>query len=828
MTSSLNKEKVVDFIEKYPHDSSFSLINSNKSLIVKPGNSNSGGNSGEVIPNPTIPKCSVGLAGESGNPKDFNTLLSMWSSSTDRSKLNPIALMRLWASIYRTYEDWVKNIYYAYPSNTSSFNPTRSRVDVTQYNVEFQDSKGNYSKWDKDSKTYTKFTEGYFLNILYNFSNPIDIYNNKISSGDVPFTNTYFDPQATKLKSIGGEVIPSVISGTIYKNELVNKILKLTGSVNNDGQSAFLNNIKTTELGIVSNFYVYKKSDGVKCYPSNFSTSTPMEVIERIAINFPDSNTTPATSYPRFIADKVSTPYSLHTQMEYGPYKLTISFPNPTEVASIFLPGTCRKGQTNAPVPAIDDCFFQNFVIRTSIDGTTYDEELNYKNFYNDNKDTLTTYTSANGSATWMSSSKPNKEYISTDGVNGSNGDFSRSIPSNIKLVTVVKGTNYNNYSNIPNYQIGDVILGNTKTIIPVVRNSDGVTINAELTSFSTTPVGTTLNQNQFSYGSLFTINPYNPNCINNWKLIDPLNSEVIVSGTFNFNVLHKGRYIKKLEVEFGPNNVAAGNTFNLGYCHPFIEGWELKFDSINIGTNNFLSYSQVNFNDSFYSTTNPTNYSLGALTILNPIAQEIFNLKNITDNSLKWRLLPYILPKTNINLRQNIITNPTLKGNFDTFSFTEDYLSNALIDIPTTLSELQDNENTANALGINPVIYWYKIKLSDLLTELINHTKATCLKTWRLTANYSVSNFKDYTNLILQVQPEEQDVRFLPGTVITNNSTKVVNNSIQVYYIAESYIDIDTNKAAGEMWFLSGGGYTSVTLADNILSTLIDQIVGN
>ena len=158
-------------------------------------------------------------------------------------------------------------------------------------------------------------------------------------------------------------------------------------------------------------------------------------------------------------------------------------------------------------------------------------------------------------------------------------------------------------------------------------------------------------------------------------------------------------------------------------------------------------------------------------------------------------------------------------------FEYTEDYLDHKLLRLPNDEAELNEHITLSKQLNRTPHIYWYNLRVNELLNELINHCKNTCLKFWRLNYTYSVSNYNDYSELVLDVQPETRDIRKVGGTRI-NYSGGIENNSIQTFVIAEANVDIEKSISPGELWFLSGGGYTSVDLASNILSEYIDNLL--
>ncbi|MCM0592079.1 MAG: hypothetical protein KA716_18495, partial [Gloeotrichia echinulata DEX184] len=83
MSNPLHKNKVIQFIKRYPNSEDFSLTTGNQPLT-------------ESSNNTFKPGCSVGLSGKAGNPDNFNDLIDMWvADGLVRNNINPYGLMRL-------------------------------------------------------------------------------------------------------------------------------------------------------------------------------------------------------------------------------------------------------------------------------------------------------------------------------------------------------------------------------------------------------------------------------------------------------------------------------------------------------------------------------------------------------------------------------------------------------------------------------------------------------------------------------------------------------------------------------------------------------------
>lgn len=887
MTNPLRKERVKKFVERFPHDSGFQLLDLNRSIIVRPGDE---GEVGDPNIADEFARCSVGLTGTDGNPKDFNALLTMWNDPEDRKLLNPIALMRLWASIYRTYFGWVKRTRRLFPTQDSSLSLITRGVDSSRdYKVVFRDGTGTVSSWNPSNNSISgSFVEGYLARGQF----------------FAPKNFTFF---SNSLIQTAGRLIQNVTGTyTQFNDTTINTV----GYTVQGGKPVdqYFNGNSTTESGLAGSpsFAIpFQTSFGVSSFYNVESSTTPVEIKEVILTNkektlpspeqfgFTDGEPPTNITPPGYVL--LNKPYNLIAPMSVGPYTVTIEFDEPTAFDDILFP--TPRLEVRSPITAT----ISSFVLRSSIDGITYDEELNFGDYYNaqndpdftnnlsdnlfilsdnyyslDNKNNF----NLNSYSTRYTKNRPIKvrDELAPSELNweknlkyfyypdGDTEDFAilneedplpNKTPSGRPFnayISQVKDANWNNhtYSGVPTYSKNQSIVGHTAVSVPIVKN--GISQTATFRAYysnsfhylvayrvndSTSPFSTS-NQNWKVYdykgdpdiqeGSGLT--PLSLRVLSHnsgkshkenrrWELIDE-DGELIKYGYFNFNISNPTRYVKKIEIEYGANDASLLTQRFIGYHHPVVRG--VKQTTGTSSTSNFLGYNQVDFNDNFYTDTNPELYTLSSYQVNDLIAQNSF-LNLDLSNLLKWKLLPYTLPYNTPLLRTALNNIDFVLTDLEVgFEPDEDYLDNTMLRLPADEAELNEHITLSLQLNKDPVTYWFRLRCNELLNELVSYCKNTCLKFWRISPVFSVSNYLDYTELNLDIQPETRDIRSIPLTV--DRFGELRNTAIQTYLISSGAVDIENSTAAGQLWFLSGGGYTSVDLASNILSEFIDNIL--
>lgn len=718
MTNPLNRNKVIRFIKDYPHESSFSLINTDKSIIVRPGDpGETGTNSGDIIPDSNIPGCSVGLFGREGNPVDFNTIIDWWLDNNQRYKLNPIALMRLWASLYRTYFGYVKITSRVYPGPNSALVIRSRRVDpATDYSVEFEDGAGNISVWDATTGQFS----GGFVKGLLEFSALYETEPPTEQTLPIPIrsvqtiTGTFVEAQGIK-PNVGGAEYNEVITEAINKNILIKGLTGKPITVPRQGSTGTISNIGMTH-------------------------TDPVLVKRRIR-RAPEQDTNGAKTY---YYDEVETPYSLIARTNQGPYRLTITFTSPTSIDRIFYRG--------------DNSSFR---LSTSVDGTNFDEVLNFDNY------------------------------------NGITESFTGVVRTTSTPSTI--------YSNLPTLTIGSTFT--TGTTFNITKN--GTPTTAIITASQ--PYNYDVNK-QLTDGHLGFLNRYN-NSDRTWQLKEVGTNTTIQSGQFDYEIFSPNRLVRVLVLEYGDTT--------LGYGHPIIDGF-ISNPTPTTKTN-FKAYSQIDFTEQYYTDNNPENYTIGSTQIIDNLAFNAYQTTTL-DNVQKWKYLPLTLPFNSPTLRNDLNRISILLNNLDPeFEYTEDYASNRLIRLPNSPAEWSEHLTLSQQLRRNPVLYWHNLRFSEVLNDLINYCRTTCLKFWRIDPSLSVFNYKDYTENVLDIEPETRDIRDLTG--VSAGAGRVNPVAIQTFSLIEGTADIETSSAR-DLWFLSGGGYTNVNLPSNILSEYIDTLI--
>ena len=645
MTNPLNRNKVIRFIRDYPHESSFSLINSDKSIIVRPGDpGETGTNSGDIIPDSNIPGCSVGLFGREGNPKDFNTIIDWWLDPDQRYKLNPIALMRLWASLYRSYFGYAKITRRLYPTSTSTVNVISREIDPAKdYSIELTSGLGNKYTWDATTQQYSGFLTGLVPYSIQGIPggterndlrvvNHQKIYSDILGSYQEGYINSTYNVAPRDPAPIVGGVIDGETITAFYNKDIIFKppigdikyIPHLTP-----------NNELRSDLDLTYNFI-----DPV-------SVKRRIVLLRHTSDPYPTFNLGGLKQYFYQIFDEVNLPYSLIINRTQGPFELKITFTNPATINKFVLPNSINNINT----------------AKVSLDEVNYQTVSVSKNQY---------------------------------------------------------------YANKLDYT------GKVKSII----------------------------------------------------------------------------------FEFNP-------TTTFEYGHPLFSG--IIQDSTSVSKEDFQTYGNVDFTDNYYSNTNPESYSIGSLSIEDELAKKAYD--NLTiDNTTKWKWLPLTLPFNNPSLRGDINNLKVVLDGFDpTFEYEEDYASNRLIRLPNSPAEWDEHVILSNQLNRNPVAYWHNLRFSEVLNDLINYCRTTCLKFWRISPGLSVSNYKDYTENVIDIEPETRDIRDLTG--VSAGAGRINPVAIQTFSLVEGSADIETSSAK-DLWFLSGGGYTNVNLPSNILSEYIDTLI--
>jgi hypothetical protein len=808
MPNPLRKEKVIDFVKRYPHDSGFQLLNSARSIIVRPGQEEGDQQVGDSNIPDNFAQCSVGLVGTEGNPEDFNDLLTMWKDGTERSKLNPIALMRLWAAIYRTYYGWVRATSRLFPSATSNLSVVTRRLNpATDYSVTFQDGAANIYTWTPSLNTSSGFVEGYLQGSGTEGAVGIGAHAYAISPLTIGKNST--------VQDTGGALVQTPLGS--FSNPQ-NGEINVTGQPTRAGLvTAYYNNSSAINTGILGgqHYVPFLSPTGITYYYGAENTATPIDISEVILTannvlwfsDVPDNDTDIA--YVKF-----QKPYNLIAPMSVGPYKLTLVFDEPITLENLHIP---HNFTSDAEV-------VNAFVMRSSFDGITYDEEVNYGDYYNTyntQTDSINgplffgTSTSIGGSSTVIPNARTFNAYITQV--------YTRNTPA---------GT----YTGVPTYSVNQAIVGHTNVSVSITKNGvpQTATFRAYAAETDRSIAGYTLSESiaqQASEDDKLSFNilsPYAEQRRRLWELVDE-DDEIIIMGFFDFSIMNPNRIIKSLEIEFGPNNVGNSTSLFIGYTHPVVVGTKQTLTSTT--TSNLLTYSQVDLDDAFYTTNNPESYSLTGFTINDLIAQNAYQGLSLT-NKLKWTFLPLTLPYNTSLLRTALSNIDFVLTDLEPgFEPDEDYLDNTMLRLPNDQAEWDAHVTLAEQLNRDPVRYWLRLRTNEVLNELINHCKGTCLKFWRLSREFSVRNYQDYTELNLDIQPETRDVRSLPftqGLGIANSNLRegIENLSIQTYLIADGAVDIEDNPAPGQLWFLSGGGFTSVDLASNILSEFIDNLL--
>ncbi|MBC1235915.1 hypothetical protein [Nostoc sp. 2RC] len=726
MAAPLHKNKVIQFIERYPHDEDFTLTQGNTPLAN--GNTTTSFN----------PGCSVGLSNEAGNPSDFNALIDMWvAGGLTRNNLNPFALMRLWAATYRTYYHWCKSVTRPYSNPASSTVVTQNRLlNLNEYEVKFTSNLN--SGTIEDTQLTGSFTQG------------------KYDSGSGEYGIKRVSTAGSFKEITLAPYIPSVLF----------------------------------EVADVS---------------ANLLTSLPVGGIAAL--------------------------YG-------GPVKCELIFDSAVDIDAVLIPPP-----SNVADPALPETtnpfnwfFPSNFKIRSSYDGVNYTSSLEYNKFITALNQLVQTAVSPDKYYDWRqilytSTSTVSYPALITAINNASNYSSSTTAKANLETWSTSLATNISTYGFIndtpfptkvksisykdPSYDLSSFVVSR-----PLKGHEiEVVTINKSSTP-KTCIVRTWFKQNgvsRYTNGTSSTLIPlqYRTNALapldyGYFEVIDIASGGgIICQGVCESPISMKG--VRALELTSG----VVDNTTLRPYLasFPYVKG---TIKSIVTQLNNNLTIGNYTptYTDAYWTTYSPESFDIGSVTFSDSIAKSAFDLLGYTGSNLnKWKLMPYTLPTSSVFLESQIKSSSATVRNVPTsFSYTEDYINNKIIPLPTS-TELTQYQTDAEARGLDPVVYYFRVKFSAFLKELINYCKSTCLKFWQYSSsNRSVSNFETYTADALQF-----DNATLPvGDVIASG--------VKVYEIVTSgQFDIESNLPAGRLWFLSGGNSSRIDIDIAVLQQLLD-----
>ncbi|XZF63856.1 MAG: hypothetical protein ACSI46_03720 [Gloeotrichia echinulata DVL01] len=743
MSNPLHKNKVIQFIKRYPNSEDFSLTTGNQPLT-------------ESSNNTFKPGCSVGLSGKAGNPENFNDLIDMWvAGGLVRNNINPYGLMRLWAATYRTYYDWCRTVKRPY------FNPVGSTISTQQRLLSLDEYEVKYTA--------------------------------NLNSGSI------------NGKTITGAFAKARRAGTGSSN----RTLKYDDATKND-------EYLLTPYIPESLYSTYEEANGT--------------AIPYTRIDFP--------------VGTIGTLYG-------GPIKCELLFNTSVDVDSILI-GHHQGGSSNTASPSAPEginpfnwFFPSNFKLRVSYDGVNYNGDFNYNSIINNlnqlvftNKtnntpinpfdwrqisslsisstypDLITTLNNTSNYSSSVNSRTNLNTYLSNDPDPASPTSLNQTtygFPNDTPFTTRIKSIT----STIPGYDlsqfsVGRPLKGHEVEVVTVTQGSTPKTCIVR-TWFRQDSVPRKLSSGssnvqfipaEYETNALFALN------YGYFEVID-LSSGRICTGTCDPPFSFKG--VRALELTSGIND-------NL-LIRPYLAGMIRVRGSIKSFTTTFTGPSSTsnytpNYLDSYWTNNSPQTFTLGGTQFSDEIANKAFLTVNYTGSNVdKWKRLPYTLPNSGIFLDNEVrLSSITIKNVPIDFDYTEDYINNKIISLPTD-QELIDFETEALGLGRDPVLHYFRTKISAFLLELINYCKSTCLKFWQYGASTrSVSYYKTYTSQVLQI-----DNLGLP-------LDSLISSTIKVYEIPTGGdFDIERSDPAKRMWFLSGGEATRVDVDIAVLQKLLD-----
>jgi hypothetical protein len=727
MSNPLHKNKVVQFIKRYPNSEEFVLTTGNTPLSQGSANSFN-------------PGCTVGLAGQSGNPTNFNDLIDMWvAGGLVRNNINPFGLMRLWAAAYRTHYDWCRTVKRPY------FNPVSSTVNTQQRLL-------NLDEYE------VKFTSN-------------------LNTGSVNGTST---------------------TGALSQGKFVT------------GGSTPLNGLSRLEAGSL----------------------------------IPEVRLTPYIPSILYSTDStgVSLPVGAIGVMYGGPIKCELLFKIAVDVEGIEIPNTSYNASPSTPEGSTPFNWFfpSNFELRASYDGINYSNSFKYNSIISSLNQTVNVTTSGgpfdwrqvieaqilnsstslltalNNISNYSSSVNPNVTgWLANDtnpssptSLNQTYFGFPNDAPFSTRIKSITSSVSGYDLSQ---FSVGRLLKGHEVEVVTVMQGSTPKTCIVK-TWFRQNSIPrkldgstTTLIPLEYETNALFPLN------YGYFQVVDISNQGgIICQGTCEPPISLKA--LKALELISGIND---GFTLR-----PYIVSFPRVLGSIKSFTttiNTTVTGSSIytpNYLDSYWTDNSPESFTIGNTEFSDEIAKNAFLTVNYTGSNVdKWKRLPYTLPNTGIFLDSQIRSSSlTVRDVPIEFDYNEDYLNNKIIPLPTD-QELIDFETEALGLGRDPVVHYFRTKISAFLLELINYCKSTCLKFWQYSfSTRSVRNYRTYTSEVLQFDN------------LTLPLESVWAAAIKVYEIPTGgSFDIETNDSASRLWFLSGGGASRVDIDIAVLQQLLD-----
>ncbi|WYL93584.1 MAG: hypothetical protein HEQ35_06605 [Gloeotrichia echinulata IR180] len=755
MSNPLHKNKVIQFIKRYPNSSNFTLTTGNPPIAVKPGDSGSDAS--------FRPGCSVGLSGAAGNPANFNTLIQMWNAGgLTRNNINPFGLMRLWAAAYRTYFDFVRQVKRPYFNPSSGTTVITSPITPEDYSVTFTGATGTASVSGKNlSGVFVKGTPSY--NKTTGLLEELILDKRSLTGVDVEgffpnFLLNEYDAGSNTLDAPFGAI--GLIAGGPIKCELAfNDSVDITAikipvptgatSYNNANRS----NSTPYNWFQYNNFKLRASYDGLN-YTSELTYNNPIQ-----------SSSLSVTSYKKYI-NRTST-VSVDTQLDNA-----TSYELLTQNVDVSNGHLFRGYLTTGNILAADS--IQNagsFNSRTCV---------------------IEFFQAPNTTISGRSEFQVDFSPI-TKGLELPNGELNltltrNGVPFPARIRTFYSGGN----------------------IVDTRQDVTFTSINVGTSTISPGLKGKSFVPDIYKINSLFKFGNLRISVLD----ISNPNSPVSLSANGRCESLSLNQ-LKNLEITSGYVDNGVLTPYLVSFI--YVVGNKKKIVT-NLSSTSTGEYTP-NFSESFWSTNSPESYVLDGVTLTDEITKEVFNtLPNTYSNVDKWRLMPYTLPFSSILLESKInLSSATVRNIPSNFNYTEDYLTNQLIPLPT-LNDLNGIEAAAKARGLSPQVYYYRLAISKFLQELIVYCGSTCLKFWRWEGSQlSVSNYRIYTNSMLNV---DSLTRFVP----VDNKGKPISTGIGTYAIPISgSFDIETNTAAGQMWFLSGGGASRVDVDLAVLEKLLD-----
>ncbi|MEH2126444.1 hypothetical protein [Nostoc sp.] len=693
MSNPLHKNKVIQFLKKFPNSTDFTITTSTLPLTISEDPA-------------FIPGCTVGLSGQAGNPANFNSLIDMWvAGGLTRANINPYGLMRLWAAAYRTYYDWIKKVQRPLPNpnNTSVLTSTRI-ITPAEYEI-------RYSSSTRSSIISNTSTTGSFIpSQVVRIQSPLSIKLQPRQSPNTPRLIAYPYISSGLFDDVGLEGVADVnapagaltflyggpIKCEIIFNKAVDVQQVLIPIPENVANPAYPESGEY-QWFFPSNFKIRTGADG-SSYNSSFEFNKIINALDA-SVNYSGINydwrqigtLASATTGSTITALNALSKYSSSSNLNIGSYSGSDS--NPSDPSS--------PNQTTYGFP-------NDLPFNTSIKTITYKNSLY-------TLDSIVVGRALLGHQLEILSINKSgvpktcilKTWFKTDSIprktSGTNTLLTPTAYEVNALDNLSKG-----YFEIYDVSSTPALVASGTCESPVnllaVKNleltsgiNDGSTLRPYLAGFVN--VQATVKDLSTPLNSAYLNNRYLPNFTDSYWISNSINAFDIGGVTFSDEIAK-----------------AAYSLLGITGTLTNVEKWRLL----------------------------PFTLPISSTSLRQQIVSTPATLRTKPTSSQQYG-------DGSVNLGGSQVVNPGDPSVI--IDYAEDYLNNKILRLPT-LDEIDNYEYLSSINGIDPLVIHLRSQTNEFLISLINYCKSTCLKFWKRNVsnlNLRVRDYQTYTSLVLQ-----------------------------------------------------------------------------